>query len=159
MTQKDIIIGWREWVGLPQLGVPLIKAKVDTGARTSCLHVYQYEEFTKEGAPWIRFWLHPLQKDDRQVICSEVPVHDKRHVTDSGGHKELRPVICTSVGIGHMNYEIEITLSNRESMLFRMLLGRTALRGKLLVNPALSFTLGTPDAKTLLHYYPEALLP
>lgn len=149
-------IGWREWVSLPDLSIPAIKAKVDTGARTSCLHVFWQEDFLKEGEPWLRFWLHPLQKMTAPELCCEAAVVDRRYVRDSGGHRELRPVIRTQLAIGKDSWDIEITLSNREDMLFRMLLGRTAMRGRLAVNPAQSFTLGNLDAKTLRHNYPEA---
>lgn len=149
------IIGWREWVALPGLGIPAIKAKVDTGARSSCLHTFRQEEFELEGEAWLRFWIHPLQKDSLAEVVCEAPMLEKRYVRDSGGHNELRPVIMTPVRLGDQQWEIEITLSNREDMLFRMLLGRTALKGRMMINPALSFTLGAPDANDLLSFYPE----
>lgn len=136
------VIGWREWGALPGLGIPAIKAKVDTGARTSCLHTFRQEEFEREGEAWIRFWIHPLQKNGVVEVVCEAPLLEKRYVRDSGGHNELRPVIISPVRLGDQQWEIEITLSNREDMLFRMLLGRTALRGRMLVDPALSFTFG-----------------
>ncbi len=147
-------IGWREWVSLPQLGIPAIKTKVDTGARTSCIHTFKQEEFERDGAQWIRFWVHPLQKNTTQEVACEAEIIDKRYVRDSGGHREFRPVIKTLVSLGDRQWEVEITLSNRENMLFRMLLGRTAMLGKLAINPALSYTQGKPDEETLKHYYP-----
>lgn len=147
MQQLPTQIGWREWVSLPQLGISAIKAKIDTGARTSCLHTQFYEEFQKGDETWVRFRIHPIQRENTRLITAEAPLADKRIVSDSGGHKELRPVIRTPlVLLGHQ-WEIEITLSNREDMLFRMLLGRTAMLGKLTVNPALSYVAGEPLLK------------
>jgi hypothetical protein len=147
------LIGWREWLGLPALGIPAVKAKVDTGARTSCLHSFHYEEFSREGRAWLRFWLHPLQHDTQREVVCEAPLLEKRMVRDSGGHRELRPVIQTPLQLGTLTGMIEITLTNREQMLFRMLLGRTALQGRYHVDPSASFLLGKPDDETLHHYY------
>jgi hypothetical protein len=155
MIQFPLQVGWREWLAFPQLGIPAIKAKVDTGARTSCLHTHSYEEFEKEGNLWIKFAIHPLQKTDKPLIKCESPLVDKRMVMDSGGHKELRPVIKTPIVLAGQQWEIEVTLSNRESMLFRMLLGRTAMVGKITVNPALSYVTGEPTPAMLQNYYPE----
>lgn len=160
MTKEShiITIGWREWVGLSELGIPAMKAKIDTGARTSCIHTFRQEEFERNGQSWIRFWVHPLQKDTKQEIICEAEIIDKRFVRDSGGRQEFRPVIKTDIFLGDSRWEVEITLSNREEMLFRMLLGRTSMLGKLSINPALSYTQGKPDDATLKNYYPEALL-
>ncbi|HSR70153.1 MAG TPA: ATP-dependent zinc protease [Acidobacteriota bacterium] len=141
-TAQLVTLGWREWVELPELGIPAIKAKVDTGARTSALHSYQLESFRRDGALWVRFWMHPLQKDTQVVRCCEAPVIDQRRVTDSGGHGERRLVISSPLRLGEYQWDIEITLTNRETMLFRMLLGRTAMRGRLQVDPAKSFLFG-----------------
>jgi hypothetical protein len=140
-------IGWREWVGLPQVGVVAIKAKVDTGARTSAMHAFDIEFFRKQGAPWARFVIHPLQRDTRTTVRATAPLVDERWVRSSSGQNELRPVIGTDVRIGDDVWPIEITLTNRDSMGFRMLLGRHAVRGRYLINPARSFLLGTAPAK------------
>ena len=142
MQSSYLTVGWREWVLLPELGLPKIKAKIDTGARTSCLHAFSLEAFEKESKEWVRFGIHPHQDDtDTEAYC-EAEVIDKRLVSDSGGHKEERYVITTDLVIAEQRWPIEITLTNRDSMLFRMLLGRTAMEKKIIVNPAKSFLFG-----------------
>jgi hypothetical protein len=133
------ILGWREWVSLPDLGIDLIKAKVDTGARTSSLHAFSIDEFSQDHKRYIRFGIHPFQKRiDVEIYC-EALVRDQRQVTDSGGHSEMRYVIESQIKLGAMSWPIEITLTNRDSMSFRMLLGRTALRELYVVDPAASY--------------------
>jgi hypothetical protein len=138
-TNGLILIGWREWVSLPDLGIPRIKAKIDTGARTSALHAFALEPFKENGKSRIRFQIHPRQRDDQTIITCEADVCDERTVTDSGGHKELRYVIKTPIVLGKLRWMIEITLTNRDTMGFRMLLGRTAMHHRLTVNPSRSF--------------------
>lgn len=144
--KSPLIIGWREWLALPELGLPYIKAKIDTGARTSALHAFFLETLTIDGKPKARFGIHPLQKrTDIELICM-ADIIDERWVTDSGGHKEKRLVISTPVRMGEHTWPIELTLTNRDTMSFRMLLGRTAMRGYAMVDPKTSFRLGKPPA-------------
>ncbi|MCA9660421.1 MAG: ATP-dependent zinc protease [Myxococcales bacterium] len=133
------VIGWREWVGLPELGIPAVKAKIDTGARTSALHAVNVERFQRRGEAWVRFEVHPHQRDLENSVIAEAAVIDERTVRNSGGHAEHRPVIKTQVEIGESVVEIELTLTNRALMGFRMLLGREAVRHRFLVDPGDSF--------------------
>lgn len=137
--KKYPIVGWREWVCLPDLGLARIKAKIDTGARTSALHAFSLQPFVENGKNRIRFDIHPLQHNTELVVTCVADIVDKRLVTDSGGHEEERYVIETPITIAGQTWPIEITLTERENMLFRMLLGRRALRKHFIVNPARSF--------------------
>lgn len=143
-----IVAGWREWVSLPGLGVDSIKAKMDTGARTSCLHAFEVEAFEKNGDSWVKFSLHPNQNETDTVLKCEAKVLDYRKVTDSGGHSELRYVIRTTVCFGDQKWPAEVTLTNRDNMKFRMLIGRTAMSDRIVINPALSFQFGLTGVKT-----------
>lgn len=137
-------LGWREWLALPELGIAQLKAKVDTGARTSALHAYFVEPYDKKGQERVRFGIHPLQDDtDKEIIC-DAQVFDERKITDSGGHQEVRFVIKTKVIVGDVVYAIEMTLTNRDTMKFRMLLGRTAMENLFCVDPSASYLAGKP---------------
>jgi hypothetical protein len=133
--------GWREWVGLPDLGLGLIKAKLDTGARSSALHAWDVTPMTYEGRDWVEFSVHPLHRDDRAVVRCRAPLVDRRTVKSSTGTRTRRFVIKTRLQVGDALWPIEVTLSNRRDMMFRMLLGRTALGGRLLVDSKASYLL------------------
>jgi hypothetical protein len=147
MTQDRATVGWREWLRFPSLGLDAIKAKIDTGARTSCLHAFELDPFERAGKPWVAFALHPFQRDTNTVVRCEAPVIDQRLVRDSGGHAEQRYVIAVPVAIGPHCFEAEVTLTSRDTMLFRCLLGRTALRGRFLVDPGRSYLIGKRPAR------------
>lgn len=154
MTKDELrTVGWREWLTLPELDIPWIKAKVDTGARTSALHASTIDEFTRHDQLWVRFVMHPLQRRNVPELICTAKVKDVREVTDSGGHREQRYVIETTVCIGGICWPIELTLTNRDTMKFRMLLGRTAMKGRLLVNPAKSYFFPRPKLDTLKKTY------
>ena len=137
-----LTLGWREWVGLPELGLPEIKAKVDTGARTSTLHAFELHTFSEAGKSRVRFKMHPLQRNSQVVVSCVADVIDERAVTDSGGHREQRLVISTPLTIGPWSWPIEMTLTARDNMMFRMLLGRTAIKGIARVDPSRSYAVG-----------------
>lgn len=136
------MVGWREWVALPELRIRAIKAKIDTGARTSALHAFLIRSYVDGGAPWVEIHIHPKQRDATRTIVRRAAVIDRRLVTDSGGHRDRRYVIATQLEFGFDRWPIELTLTDRDTMLFRLLLGRTALRDRLIVDPASSFLLG-----------------
>jgi hypothetical protein len=142
LKKEKITIGWREWVSLPDLGIEHIKAKIDTGARTSALHAFSVRAFTKKGNKMVRFKIHPYQRRNDIVVECVAPILERRWVTDSGGHREQRYVIESTVQLGEDNWPIELTLTNRETMKFRMLLGRTAMKNRVVVNPGRSYLIG-----------------
>lgn len=137
-----IAVGWREWVSLPELGIPAIKAKIDTGTRTSALHTFSIVPYRERGRDMVRFSIHPLQKHNETVIVCRAAVTDRRWISDSGGHRELRYVIMTPLHLGPNVWPIEITLTARDPMRFRMLLGRTAMGDRLRVIPDASYLVG-----------------
>lgn len=139
MSNEPFMLGWEEWVALPDLGLPSVKAKVDTGARTSALHADRIEAFGPASAPMVRFIVHPVPgREDILVTCSCL-VAGRREVTSSNGDRETRFVVSTRVTIGEREWPIELTLTNRANMSYRMLLGRQAVREDIFVDPTSSF--------------------
>jgi hypothetical protein len=137
-------IGWREWVGLPELGISRIKVKVDTGARSSSLHAYDLHEFERRGKKWVRFKVHPVQRETENIVQTEAEILEYRSVRSSSGKATTRPVIVTSIELLGQTWPVELTLANRDEMGFRMLLGREAFRGRFLVDAGKSYFGGKP---------------
>ncbi|WP_417746143.1 ATP-dependent zinc protease [Rosistilla oblonga] len=145
-TPQQPVIGWREWVSLPELGIGRIKAKVDTGARSSSLHAIDIVEQVRDGVTYLQFKVLPAQRKERFVEVS-AKLLEYRHVRSSSGKASSRPVILTDVGILGQRWPIELTLANRKSMGFRMLLGREAFRGRMLVDAGKSYYGGKPKRR------------
>lgn len=133
------VVGWREYLALPELGIPEVKAKIDTGARSSALHVFELEAFQEDGRMMVRFKVHPNQRDTHRTVLAHAELIDQREVRNSSGSAQLRPVIQTLVELGEFTFPIELTLTNRDKMGFRMLLGRQAVRRRFLVDAGQSF--------------------
>lgn len=144
MREQLIQVGWAEWVSLPDLSIPHIKAKIDTGAKTSALHAFDLRPVQRRSGLHVRFETHVKISETRRVLRCEAQVVDERRVRSSSGEEEERFVICTTLGVGQARWPIEITLTTRDLMRFPMLLGREALQGRILVNPARSYLLGHP---------------
>ncbi len=139
------VLGWREWFSIPCLEIPRIKAKVDTGARTSALHTFDLETYVADdGEERVRFLVHPFQNNTDKVISCDCPMIGNRSVRDSGGHEQVRPFIKVPVVLGEHTWDVEFSLTNRDNMKFRMLLGRTAMEDRFLVNPASSYQQSKP---------------
>jgi len=148
IKRERAVVGWREWIGLPELGVDRIKAKIDTGARTSAIHAFEICPFERHGKKYVRFLLHPVQHRRQPEVLCEAPVVDERIVTSSNGERQHRYVIETAIKLGDAVWPIEMTLTNRDEMGFRLLLGRGALRKRFVVDPGGSFKLsGKPSGK------------
>ena len=143
MTQSSAIIGWREFASLPQLQIERVKVKIDTGARSSALHAFNIQERSQDGKQIIRFQVHPRQRDSQTIITTEAELLEYRQIRNSGGKAQLRPVIKTNIQIGKEIWTIELSLTNRDVMGFRMLLGRQAVRNKFSIDPGRSFLLSS----------------
>ena len=141
------VIGWREWVGLPDFGIKSIKVKVDTGARSSSLHAFDLHEFRRDGVTWVRFQVHPVQRKRIKAVEMEAKVLDHRSVRSSSGKAAIRPVIVTNVELLGFTWPVELTLASRDEMGFRMLLGREAFRRRFLVDAGKSYYGGKPKRK------------
>jgi hypothetical protein len=135
------VIGWREWLSLPELGIVAVNAKIDTGARSSAIHAFDLQTFSSEDKYKVRFKVHPYQRDSHTTVINEAEILEEREVRNSGGHTEVRLTIVTLVVLGGSEWPIELTLTNRDVMGFRMLLGRQAVRDRFLVNPGKSYLL------------------
>ncbi len=133
--EDKLVVGWHEWCALPKLGLPSIKAKIDTGAKTSALHAFDIQPYHQHGKMHVKFSVHPIQGDNKLLMECKAVVVDVRHVMSSNGHKEKRFVILTPVALGDRQWDIEVTLSNRDPLTFRMLLGREALSHQVIVDP------------------------
>lgn len=150
---KKMIVGSEEWCSFPALGVPAIKARIDSGAKTSSIHAFNIQRFKRNGDPWVSFEVHPLQNNRRVSIRCERPIADKRSVKSSSGIAETRYVIEATIKMGKESWDVQLTLANRDSMGYRMLLGREAMSGRILVDPSLSFCLGEVSAEQLESSY------
>lgn len=143
------IIGWREQLALPELGIREVKAKIDTGARSSALHAFDVETFNSNGKRMVRFKVHPYQRDAHRTVTAEAELLDQRQVRNSGGQTQVRPVIETTVELNGDRWSIELTLTNRDVMGFRMLLGRQAVRRRFLVDAGRSFLHSSTESRKL----------
>lgn len=143
-SRPRVVVGWREWVALPDWGVEHVKAKIDTGARTSALHAFGLEPFRRDDEEWVRFHVHPWQRSAADDVPVEAPLIGRRSVRSSSGVSNMRPVVRTTVELGGRSLAIEVTLTRRDTMGFRMLIGRQALRRNFVVDPAASYLGGRP---------------
>lgn len=150
----NTIVGWKEWVSLPDLDLPSIKAKIDTGATTSSLHAYKITYVKKGEKRYVRFEVHPIQHNKKIKVSCIAPLIEKRSVKSSTGELTKRPVIKTTLQIGDSLWEIELNLTNRDSMGMRMLIGREALK-RVLVNPTHKFLHGKLSAKNSKRHYKD----
>ncbi|QDV50660.1 30S ribosomal protein S6--L-glutamate ligase [Gimesia fumaroli] len=152
-NDSKLIVGSEEWCAFPDLGIPAMKARVDSGAKTSSIHAFNVQKFRRQGETWVSFEVHPLQNNRRVVVRCERPIVDKRVVKSSSGISETRFVVLATLKMGSVAWEIELTLANRDSMGFRMLLGREAMSGRMLVDPSISFCMGQVSSDTLDKHY------
>lgn len=155
-NEPKIIIGSDEWCALPSLNIPAIKARVDSGAKTSSMHAINIKRFARDKEKWVSFEVHPLQGDRKATIHCEAPLIDHRVIKSSSGDKEQRPVIRTSLSLGDKLWEVEVTLTNRDTMGYRMLLGREAMNGRVLIDPEGLCLHGDKTPEILTELYKEA---
>lgn len=156
-SQSKFMIGSCEWCAFPELDIPAVKARVDSGAKTSCLHAFDIQPYEKNGVTWVRFEVHPLQKNQRISFAREAEVVDRRKVKSSSGEVENRYVIASMLKIGEFAWPVELTLTNRDSMGYRMLLGREAMRGKVIIDPDETYLLGKISQAKLEKLYHTSL--
>jgi len=155
MSKSLTTVGWREWCGLPSIGIPAIKAKVDTGATTSTLHAIDIKPYDNDGKLFVKFLCHPIQKNTKLYVACDAEVIEMRDVTNSGGYTENRYVIKTEITLQNRKFLTELTLTNRSTMGYRMLLGRETLRHGYLVDSSKSFLLGTRTREESLKLYQD----
>lgn len=153
MKNEKFIVGRAEWLSLSNLSIPLIKARVDSGAKTSSLHAFNIHTLNRSGETWVEFDIHPIQRNRKFSVHCEAKVVDRRTIKSSNGESEKRYVIRTPMRIGEYEYAIEVTLTNRDNMGHRMLLGREAMNGKILIDPSLEFIHGDYNAGDLKERY------
>lgn len=146
-THSSTFTGWREWVHMPEIGVPWIKAKIDTGALSSAVHAYDITEFQRDNVEWVRFSVHPWQHSNADPHVVELPVFDRRVVRSSSGHTEERILVLINLELVGREITAEVTLTNRDVMGFRMLIGREALRKGYVVDPQASYLGGRPPRR------------
>ncbi len=146
--QPSTLAGWREWVCLPDIDVPWIKAKLDTGARSSAIHAFDISEHERDGETWVHYWVHPWQRSAEDAAEVWSRVHDRREVRSSSGHIEERYVVTMTIQMVGRPVTAELTLSRRDEMGFRMLIGREALRQGYVVDPGRSYLGGRPPRVT-----------
>lgn len=147
VSHSYTLAGWREWVSLPDAGVPWVKAKLDTGARSSAIHAFDLQELERDGERWVRFSVHPWQRCDEDAVLVERPVRDVREVRSSSGHAEQRYVVTMDLTLVGRTVTAELTLARRDEMGFRMLIGREALRQGYAVDPGVSYLGGRPPLR------------
>jgi hypothetical protein len=152
MVASSLLVGWREWASLPDLNIPFIKIKIDTGAFTSALHAYDIDIIEENGQKFAEFFIHPLQKDNIVAVKAKALVVDLRNVKSSNGQKQLRVVIRSKIKIGNYESEIDITLTNRDIMKYRMLFGRKAMKN-IIVSPGQSYCCGKISHSRLMDAY------
>lgn len=150
---EKVVVGSEEWISFPDLNIPAIKARVDSGAKTSAIHAVNIIPFERDGEKWVRFNINPIQNNEKSVIKCEAQVIDKRIVKSSSGYRESRYVIHTNISLGNFTWKVEMTLTNRDTMGFRMLLGREAMSGKILVDPEEKYLQGQLSKEKLKEYY------
>ena len=153
VEQSKQVIGCEEWCVFPELGIPAVKARVDSGAKTSSIHAFNIQKFRKDGKNWVSFEIHPLQNNRRTVLRCVRPIIDKRTIKSSSGITERRYVVETLVRMADQEWKIELTLANRDSMGYRMLLGREAMKNRMLVDPAAAFCMGDKESSLLEALY------
>jgi ribosomal protein S6--L-glutamate ligase len=153
MSYDKKIIGNQEWCAFPELGIAAIKARIDSGAKTSSIHAFNISVYLKNDVEWVRFEVHPVQKNDEILIRCECPIIDKRDVKSSSGTSETRYVISTPISLGDSVWDAELTLSDRDAMGYRMLLGREAMNGRLVIDPSMKCVLGRLSVKKINRLY------